>query len=106
VIAAALDVAARALGWLPASPLVPWAAAHRVGWRDRALLATYPQFGGSYPLAMLAGTVVVDGIGAKLDYLRGLVLPDRQYRSARLVAGRRPEWRLLLQGLAWGRGRQ
>jgi hypothetical protein len=99
VVSAAVDIAGRALGALPPSPIVTWTRARRRLPHERALIAAYPAFGGSHPLAILSGVVGVGGLGAKLAYARDLLVPDAAYRRARARAGRRPEWRLLGRGL-------
>jgi hypothetical protein len=99
VVTTAIDIAGRALGALPPSPIVTWARGRRVTRRERALLAAYPSFGGSHPLAMLSGMVGTGGLVSKLAYARDLLAPDAAYRRARARAGRRPEWRLFASGM-------
>jgi len=100
VVTSAVDAAVEALGSVPPSPIVGWARTGPARWRDRALLAAHPFSGGSAPLAKLSGVVAVPGLGGKAAFLRGLFLPDRDYRRARVDAGRRPEWRLPLAGFS------
>jgi hypothetical protein len=99
VVNAAVDIAGRVLGALPPSTIVTWARTRPTRRHERALLAAYPGFGGSHPLAVLSGFVGVGGLEAKLTYARDLLAPDAAYRRARARAGRRPEWRLLAGGL-------
>jgi Uncharacterised nucleotidyltransferase len=99
VVTAAVHAAFEALGALPASPVVDWATAQPTRRRDRALLRAYPIFGGSHPLASLSGIVAAGGLRDTLAYLGGLFRPDAEYRRARATAGRRPEWRLLVEGM-------
>lgn len=89
VVGAAIAAAARVFGTLPDSPVLAWVAAARPRWRDRALLATYPAFGGSHTAALVAGVFVVRGLSGKLAYARALVRPTREYLLARPRVGRR-----------------
>jgi hypothetical protein len=100
VVRAAIAAATRMFGTLPPSPVLAWVAAARPSWRDRALLATYPAFGGSPIAALVAGVFVVPGVSGKLAYARALVQPSPAYLLARRKTSRRRVRPLLVDGLA------
>jgi hypothetical protein len=78
-----------------------WALGYRPTRRERQLLHAYITDDRSYAGQMLAGARAVKGLGARVEYVRALALPNRDYlddrehrygtrarRAARLITGR------------------
>jgi hypothetical protein len=78
-----------------------WALGYRPTRRERRQLRAYIADDRSYAGQMLAGARAVKGLGARVEYVRALALPNRDYlddrehrygtrarRAAKLVAGR------------------
>lgn len=102
VVAAALRIAAElfeAEGW----PLLDWARRFSPTFWSRRALSAYESQGGSNTRVLLSGALAPLGALDRAAYLRALLLPARDYVTARHRAGRPSEWRTGLRELLRGR---
>ncbi len=86
VLARAVALTWRTLRLSEEPPLAVWARGFTPTRWDRRLLACYVSANRSNSLKYLASARVIPGTGAKLAYLRGLLLPDRAFLARRRVA--------------------
>jgi len=90
VVATGLTVAARHLGareW----PLLEWSRSFHAPLWSRIGLHSYASEGGSNTRTLLSGVMAPMSLGARVAYLRAMILPGRRYVIARREAGRPSE---------------
>lgn len=92
----AITVAKSQLGPRTA-PRFPPVSGHAPTRAERALVHTYPGYGGSKSAYLLAGAISIESWCDRARYVAQLLVPSRAYRRARRAQDRAPEWRLAFQ---------